>query len=121
MYYLKKLQHSAARMVQQQNKQYDLVVFGATGYTGQFMVEYVAKAVDNDYQGQTGDVKKRLKWAVAGRNESKLNMVLDFASNKSKFDLTSIPLIICDVKDELSLSNMAAQAKVVLNCVGPYR
>jgi short subunit dehydrogenase-like uncharacterized protein len=50
-----------------------------------------------------------------------LNMVLDFASNKSKFDLTSIPLIICDVKDELSLSNMAAQAKVVLNCVGPYR
>ena len=48
-------------------KTYDIVVFGATGYTGQYVVEYVAKAAREDLS---------LKWAVAGRNSTKLAKVM---------------------------------------------
>lgn len=95
-------------------KRYDLVVFGATGYTGQFVVEYVAKALkDGDNAGIT--------WAVAGRSEAKLDKVLAQASTATGQDLSGVSKIISDVKDESSLSDMARQARLVLNCVGPYR
>ena len=38
-----------------------------------------------------------------------------------KFDHASVDMIFCDVTNEQSINEMAAQAKVVLNCVGPYR
>jgi len=95
-------------------KTYDIVVFGATGYTGQYVVEYVAKAAREDLS---------LKWAVAGRNSTKLAKVMQQAeSNTGYVDLaSSTDVILCDVKDQASLEAMAAQAKLVLNCVGPYR
>lgn len=49
-------------------KQYDLVVFGATGYTGMFVAEEV-------YRIQT-EGRRPLKWAAAGRNESKVTQTL---------------------------------------------
>ena len=49
------------------NKQYDFAVFGASGFTGQFVVEELAK--------MTRD--KKYKWAVAGRNETELRKILE--------------------------------------------
>ena len=49
-------------------KQYDLVVFGATGYTGKFVAEEV-------YRIQT-EGRRPLKWAAAGRSESKVRKTL---------------------------------------------
>jgi len=90
---------------------YDLVIYGASGFTGQYVVEYVHRAA----------VEHGLSWAVAGRSEGKLLAVLDRAGKAVAADLSTIPVIIADSSDTSSLLGMAAQAKVVLNCVGPYR
>ncbi|MGH0152997.1 UNVERIFIED_CONTAM: hypothetical protein FKN15_023443 [Acipenser sinensis] len=95
---------------------YDLVIFGASGFTGQFVVEEVAR---NSAEGPKGT----LKWAVAGRNHQKLQQVLDQAAgNLGKPELKSeVDIIIADVEDPDSLASMSKQAAIVLNCVGPYR
>lgn len=109
-------------MVSISDRPYDLVIFGASGYTGQNVIEYVAKAVEQDFANQKGDKKTKLKWAVAGRNKDRLTKSLLSASlNSPGFDHSTIEMIICDVKDHASIKQMALKAKVVLNCVGPYR
>ncbi|XP_041109567.1 saccharopine dehydrogenase-like oxidoreductase [Polyodon spathula] len=98
------------------SRDYQLVVFGASGFTGQFVVEEVAR---NSAEGPKGT----LKWAVAGRSRQKLEQVLDQAAgNLGKPELKSeVDIIIADVGDLDSLASMSKQATIVLNCVGPYR
>ncbi|CAH2241365.1 jg15564 [Pararge aegeria aegeria] len=89
----------------------DLVVFGASGYTGKHVVQELAR-ICRSYPGFT--------WAVAGRNRERLEMVLRDAAKKSGSDLSSVRIIIADVDDEASLMSMCQQAKLVLNCCGPF-
>ncbi|KAK1171874.1 saccharopine dehydrogenase-like oxidoreductase [Acipenser oxyrinchus oxyrinchus] len=98
------------------NRVYQLVIFGASGFTGQFVVEEVAR---NSAEGPKGT----LKWAVAGRNRQKLQQVLDQAAEHlGKPELKSeVDIIIADVGEPDSLASMSKQASIVLNCVGPYR
>ena len=56
----------------QGEKKYDLVVFGATGFTGQYVVEEVARSITEE---------RRVSWAVAGRNMHKLQQVVKSASD----------------------------------------
>jgi len=98
------------------DRNYDIVVFGATGFTGQYVVEYVAKAAQ-DAENEGGV----LKWAVAGRNAAKLGKVLDQASLNTGMVLKDKDCLVCDVSDDSSLDAMAAQTRLLLNCVGPYR
>jgi len=84
-----------------------MVVYGASGFTGQYVVEFVYRAAQ----------EHRISWAVSGRNEGKLRATLDSAGQRLGADLSSTPIIISDSSDQ----PMAAQAKIVLNCVGPYR
>ncbi|CAH1790808.1 unnamed protein product [Owenia fusiformis] len=91
---------------------YDLVVFGATGFTGQFVVEELGRLCDKD---------SSLKWAIAGRSMEKLQQTLTTATKITGINLDDIPIIIADVKNQESLNEMCKKAKVVLNCVGPYR
>ena len=51
---------------------YDLVIYGATGFTGAFIVEVLAKQQE----------KNEVKWAVAGRNEKRLSSMLTNVSKK---------------------------------------
>ncbi|XP_073401228.1 saccharopine dehydrogenase-like oxidoreductase isoform X2 [Dendrobates tinctorius] len=99
------------------SRPYQIVVFGASGFTGQFVVEEVARAADGeDYRGQ------ELRWAVAGRSKKKLEEVLSLAADKmGKPQLKSIDILISDVADEASLAEMCKKTSVVLDCVGPYR
>jgi short subunit dehydrogenase-like uncharacterized protein len=90
-------------------KRYDFVVFGATGFTGTFVVEQLAKVCQN------------YKWAVAGRSQSKLKKTLEEIATRSGLSVADVPTIVADVANNESLVQMAKQAKVVLNCVGPYR
>jgi len=92
------------------NKIYDLIIFGATGYTGKNVVQYVARSAQ-----EIGNVK----WAISGRDESKLRKVL--SQVPLELENKDVGVIVCDVKDELSLLDMANQGKIVMNCVGPYR
>ncbi|XP_049914671.1 saccharopine dehydrogenase b [Epinephelus moara] len=92
---------------------YHIIIFGATGFTGQFVVEEVARCA----------AESSLKWAVAGRSRQRLGEVLKRAAERlSMIELrTDIEIIVADVSIEESLAIMCQQGLVILNCVGPYR
>jgi len=81
---------------------YDLVVFGATGFTGSLAAKYIAK----QYQG-------KFKWAVAGRSLAKLEAI-----KKECNDLCDV--IVAEASDDVALSAMVRQTKVVLAMAGPF-
>ncbi|EFN86903.1 Probable saccharopine dehydrogenase [Harpegnathos saltator] len=85
----------------------DVVIFGATGYTGKLVVKY---AVDFCKEWQ-------LKFGIAGRRKEALENVLkEFAA-----DAGNVPIILANVNDEKSLEKMTECAKVLINCCGPFR
>ncbi|XP_060923763.1 saccharopine dehydrogenase-like oxidoreductase [Limanda limanda] len=105
-----------ARVETSSSRPYHLVIFGASGFTGQYVVEEVARSVS---EGPNGN----LKWAVAGRSKQKLEKVMEQAAGVlSKPELRSeVDIIVADVGEPDSLAAMCKQAVIVLNCVGPYR
>jgi short subunit dehydrogenase-like uncharacterized protein len=88
-------------------REFDLVVFGASGYTGKLVAEYI----QNEYGGD-----KSLKWALAGRNKDKL------AGIKEDLNLeTDLTILEVDSNDQESLDAMTSAAKCILTTVGPYQ
>ncbi|GAB1285781.1 Saccharopine dehydrogenase-like oxidoreductase [Apodemus speciosus] len=100
-----------------EQRPFHLVVFGASGFTGQFVTEEVAR------EQMASEQSSRLPWAVAGRSKEKLQQVLEKAATKlGRATLSSeVGVIICDISNPASLDEMAKQTTLVLNCVGPYR
>lgn len=88
------------------SRDYDIVLWGATGYTGQLVAEYLAQ---NYLNGPTG-----LRLALAGRNEEKVRRV---ATDIGK---PSLPVLVGDSFDAASLDAIAARTEVVITTVGPY-
>ena len=82
---------------------FDIVVYGATGFTGQLVAEYLAARYRND---------SGLKWAMAGRSKDKLATVRDAIGAS-----TDTPLIVADASDLASLKAMVAQTKAVITTV----
>ncbi|KAK5650362.1 hypothetical protein RI129_001391 [Pyrocoelia pectoralis] len=92
----------------------DIIVFGATGFTGKHTFPYLHKLCQ-----QTG---RQLTWGIGGRSKQKLKEVLhEYAQKLDANALTSIPIIIADVTNELSILEMAKKARVIINCCGPYQ
>lgn len=87
----------------------DVIIFGASGFTGKYTILEAVKLLSG------------MTWGVAGRNKEKLEAVLKEMGGKSEKDLSHIPIVIADVKDDESLKKMAEQAKIIVNCCGPYR
>ncbi len=87
---------------------YDLVVFGATGFTGQLTAEYLARTVGS-----------QIRWAIAGRDEHRLAHIKNSLVTINP-DCTAVGMIIADSNDQLSLLEMAEQTQVVLTTVGPF-
>uniref|UniRef100_A0A3Q3QDE6 Saccharopine dehydrogenase-like oxidoreductase n=1 Tax=Monopterus albus TaxID=43700 RepID=A0A3Q3QDE6_MONAL len=104
-----------ARVETSSSRPYHLVIFGASGFTGQFVVEEVARTVS---EGPNGN----LKWAIAGRSKQKLERVLEQAAGVlGKPELrTEVDIIVADVEEPDSLAAMCKQTVIVLNCVGPH-
>ena len=88
------------------SRQFDVIVYGATGFTGRLVAEYLnTQYADSD-----------VKWAMAGRSQDKLEAV------RSEMNISDdIPLIVADSQDASSLSAMASQAKAICTTVGPYQ
>jgi short subunit dehydrogenase-like uncharacterized protein len=87
----------------------DVVLFGATGFTGGLVAEYLAKVA----------ARQPLHWALAGRNREKLEavragLVLPTGSNGKP------ELIVADASDAQALAAMAQRTRVVITTVGPY-
>ncbi|XP_066254804.1 saccharopine dehydrogenase-like oxidoreductase [Euwallacea similis] len=91
----------------------DIIIFGATGFTGKHCIPYVVNAAKEN--------GRSLTWGIAGRSEDKLKAVLKEMGDKIEMNLESIPIIIADVENQESLQNMAKKARLVINCCGPYR
>ncbi|HEY5924003.1 MAG TPA: saccharopine dehydrogenase NADP-binding domain-containing protein [Kofleriaceae bacterium] len=78
------------------NREFDLVMFGATGFTGRLVADYIAK-------------QKPKKWAIAGRSAEKLAAL--------RLD---VPAVIVDAMDPAACAAVAKRARVVCTTVGPY-
>jgi short subunit dehydrogenase-like uncharacterized protein len=86
-------------------RQHDIVLFGATGFTGGLTAEYLAAHADPG-----------TRWALAGRSQSKLESVRSQLGS----DQEGRALIEADVNDPDSIRAMAESTKVVITTVGPY-
>ena len=82
-------------------REYDIVVYGATGFTGRLVADYLA-AKDETFT-----------WAIAGRNKAKLDAI------KAELGV-DVGVIVADSADFPSLTRMTASTRVLLTTVGPY-
>eukprot|EP00457_Paulinella_chromatophora_P005061 gb/GEZN01005074.1/.p1 GENE.gb/GEZN01005074.1/~~gb/GEZN01005074.1/.p1 ORF type:complete len:521 (-),score=93.29 gb/GEZN01005074.1/:253-1815(-) len=87
---------------------YDLVLYGATGFTGTLAAEYLAK--------NYGDGSVR--WALAGRSKAKLEALV--ARLQGSHPCPPIQVLIADSADAQQLRSMAVSTRVVVSTVGPY-
>lgn len=87
--------------------EFDIIVYGATGFTGRLVAEHLAKQY-----GVGGEVK----WAMAGRSLEKLRAVRDEIGAPK-----DTPLIVADAGDPASVKTMVESTKAVLTTVGPYQ
>lgn len=90
------------------SRKYDVVLFGATGFTGRLTAEYLAR--------NGGDT---LRWALAGRSRDKLEQ-LRADLIKLNAGCSDVDLLQADVDDPASLDALAKSARVVITTVGPY-
>ena len=77
-------------------REFDVVVFGATGFTGRLVAEYVAG-------------RKPRTWAIAGRNADKLRALG-----------ISAPIVVADAMDPAACLDIAKRTRVVCTTAGPF-
>lgn len=82
-------------------KTYDIIIFGASGFTGSLICEYLSNHSDN----------KKIKWAISGRDENKIK----YLSKKY-----SVDMFIANSFNQESLNLISAQSKLIISTVGPY-
>ncbi len=87
------------------DRPYDIVLFGASGFTGALTAEYLAK-----------HAPAHTRWALAGRNRGKLEGVRDRLGS----DAGTLEILEADVTDEVAVRRVAESARVLITTVGPY-
>ena len=88
-------------------REFDIIVYGSTGFTGRLVAEYLAK------RNAAG---AGINWAMAGRSQEKLESVRDLVGAPA-----DTPLVVADASDPASLDAMTKRGKVILTTVGPYQ
>ena len=89
------------------NREFDVIVYGASGFTGQLIAEYLA---------QRYGVGTKLRWALAGRNADKIQQ----AARESGLPI-ELPVIAADSSDQDAMRSLAERTRVMLTAVGPYQ
>ena len=89
-------------------REFDIVIYGATGYTGRLVAEHFLR--------EYGDRPDAPTWAMAGRDPDKLAEV-----KRAIGAPDSTPTIVADAADATSLAQMCEQTKVIITTVGPYQ
>jgi len=94
-----------------EHRPYDIIVYGASGFTGQFAAVEAVRTCKGKKIGLAGRTKAKLQ-EVVKRIEKELG---------SDCDSKDIGIVVADNKNEESIREMCRQTKVVVNCVGPFR
>ena len=89
-----------------QAREFDLIVWGATGFTGRLVAEYLAERYTDG----------SLTWAMAGRSAEKLAEVARLIGAPA-----GLPTVLADADDPATMRSMAERAQVILTTVGPYQ
>ncbi len=89
------------------DREFDIVVYGATGFTGHLVAQYLLRRY-----GIGGD----LKWSIAGRSASKLESIRSALGEEA----ADLEIMVADSRDKGALASLAARTRVVLTTVGPY-
>jgi len=84
------------------DRQFDIVLYGASGFTGKLVAAYLNEAHPD------------VTWAIAGRNRQKLDAL------RRELNRSELPIVIADSADPASLAAMAASTKTLISTVGPY-
>ena len=84
-------------------RNYDVVVWGSTGFTGRLTCEYIHKTYP------------QLNWAIAGRNKVVMNDLKKFLGLKE-----SVQVLVGDLSDQASLRAITSQTTVLISTAGPY-
>jgi short subunit dehydrogenase-like uncharacterized protein len=79
-------------------RDFELIVFGATGFTGRLVADYLRRATD-----------ARVRWAIAGRSRDKLEALG-----------LGVPIVVCDALEPAAVRELARRAKVVCTTAGPF-
>jgi short subunit dehydrogenase-like uncharacterized protein len=90
------------------DRDHDIVIFGATGFTGALTAEYMA-----------GNAPAETRWALAGRSVGKLEGVRDRLAQVNQA-AAQLPLLQADINDQPSIESLAQSSRVVITTVGPY-
>ena len=91
-------------------RDWDIIIYGATGFTGALVAEYLC---------ETYGVERSVRWAIAGRNLTKLERVRSELAERNP-DAAQLTLLEADSADEASLERLAQSAEVICSTVGPY-
>ena len=94
--------------MQAEAPEFEIILWGASGFTGALVAEYLATVPG-------------LRWAIAGRNRSKLEAVArGLETQVPGFRASTLPVIEASIEDAASLARLARSCRVVLSTVGPY-
>ncbi|KAI5432153.1 hypothetical protein KIW84_036048, partial [Lathyrus oleraceus] len=96
---------------------FDLIILGASGFTGKYVLKEALKFLNNSSQSQSQSPLNSI--AIAGRNPTKLSQTLKWASNPNP--PPTITILPADTSDPSSLRSLCSQTRLILNCVGPFR
>jgi len=89
-------------------RDFDIVLFGATGFTGELTAAYLAR-----------NAPDRLRWALVGRSLSKLEAVRTRLAEIDT-ELKDLPILIADAADPAAVAAVAERSRVMITTVGPY-
>lgn len=92
-------------MVNTNERPFDVIITGVTGFSGRLLVQYFARRIDHD-----------LKWAIAGRDEGRLRKLREWLGAEHR----DVKIQVVEVCDDENAATLAGMARVILTAVGPY-
>ena len=95
----------------EQDREFEIVIWGASGFTGRLTAEYLLA------QHGAGE---GLRWALGGRNRTKLEALKDELARETGKATEALPIVIGDSDDDASLAELARRSRVICSTVGPY-
>ena len=102
-------------IIPREERKYDIVLFGATGFVGKLAVSYLAQ--------QYGFKNDKVKWAIAGRSEKKIKAMLASIAKELGSDdiLSKVDVIIADTSNRSTLKGLVENTRSIASTVGPFQ